>query len=105
MGKDFSYAIIKNGALEGFTHFDISKLDYEDFTSIYDGMLCAGRNSWDGPSSRDRGFTKEQMIKALQEYVGNPTNLSSYNSKFTLRAFAEIIAEMSENDLVVISYD
>ncbi len=89
MGKDFSYIIYNRDE-------DLPDYDCWEWTN-----LNSGRNKWDGPYGAS--FTREEMIKSLENYL----KLKPYddlNFAFTLEGFGLIISEMSEQDLVYISY-
>lgn len=115
MGRDFSYKIVRKGVnppcKDDFDDEDKYWKAYRrwrvDFEEIMLGNMVDGRNQWCGPVSYDdrNGYDKQEMIEAFNDYVKTiDWDDYDYNVRFTLRAFGQIISEMSEDDVVYISY-
>ena len=88
MGRDFIYTITYPGD---------DSYSYENSHHIR-----LHGSQWDGPSG-DKGFTKDEMIDSLRDYVMN-MDMYIENVRFTLKVYGRIISKMEDEDEDVVVY-
>ena len=111
MGKDLSYCIVPKGHKIPQEKNYANVIEYMEALNTQPPFIYF--HSFEGedvPFVDDKMYTRDEMIKSLQEYVMGPYNFDTNNSdretvEIILHAFGKIISEMDNNNLVIISYD